>query len=500
MNKKSPPSQSIDSSTNDATPLASDLWAGIAGHFDSITQVLCEFIDNSVSNFEAHRGQLRSIRLDVEELRGGEVRVRIEDTGTGIQNLTPSMRLGDQTVRETPLNEHGFGFKHALASADPENKNWVIHTRTKVDFQNGQYRRLSAPYDFHLSPETIDASKEPWPGSFNGSGTIIEFICSSSFFNTVQKGIKGQAGFTRCLDYLTEELGYIYSGLIEKGKATISVTSTKATHNKTVESVKPSWNGFYAPSSGTEKIDLGGGELLIDYQFGEMKESKYFKHYKRNQSTSGVEIRINGRLMMSNIFKEIWHLENHPSYNHFLVTINLNSQNRQCLPKTRTSKNGIRSGDPKLEKLFEWIRNTHPNPPKDLANAQSERDLVKDLRDLKDKHIRSKTKHLEMDFKVFNSLNSPVSADLYVFDGKDVVLYEAKKDTADMQNVYQLLMYWDGMIEDGKTPTEGILIASDFSPGVEVILKVLNSSKDRKGNSYNFSTRTWNDEGIPYPS
>jgi hypothetical protein len=185
-------------------------------------------------------------------------------------------------------------------------------------------------------------------------------------------------------------------------------------HLQRNNSVKPSWVDFYAPGSGTEKIDLGNGEVAIDYQFGEMKESDYIKHYKRNQSTSGVEIRINGRLMMSNIFKDIWQLENHPSYNHFLVVINLNSQDRESLPKTRTSKNGIRSGDPKLEKLFEWIRKTHPNPPKDLANAQSERELVKELKDLKDKHIRSKTKHVEMEFKVFNSLNSPVSADLYV--------------------------------------------------------------------------------------
>jgi hypothetical protein len=269
MKKKDSPSQTTLRQTFDATPLARDLWAGIAGHFDSITQVLCEFIDNSVSNFEAHKGQLRSIQLDVEEVAGGKVRVRIEDTGSGLQALVPSMRLGDQTVRETPLNEHGFGFKHALASADPENKNWMIHTRTKSDFQNGRYQKLSAPYDFHLSPETLDVATAPWPGSFNGSGTIVEFECHSTFFNTVQRGIKGQASFRRCLDYLTEELGYIYSGIIEKGKATISVTSTKISCNKVVESVKPSWVDFYSPGSGTEKVDLGNGEVSIDYQFGE---------------------------------------------------------------------------------------------------------------------------------------------------------------------------------------------------------------------------------------
>jgi hypothetical protein len=230
-----------------------------------------------------------------------------------------------------------------------------------------------------------------------------------------------------------------------------------------------------------------------------MQEAPYVKHYKENQSTSGVEIRINGRVMMSNVFKDIWQLENHPSYNHFLAIINLVSQNRDALPKTRTSKNGIRSGDPKLDKLFEWIRSTHPSPHKDLANAQSEKELVSDLAELKTKQIRNPAKHVQTEFKVFTSLNCPVYADLYVFDGHEIVLYEAKKDVADIQNLYQLLMYWDGLVEDGKTPSEGILIAKEFSPGVQTLIDVFNRMIDRRGNMYKFSKKTWREEGIDYP-
>jgi hypothetical protein len=202
---------------------------------------------------------------------------------------------------------------------------------------------------------------------------------------------------------------------------------------------------------------------------------------------------------MSNVFKEIWGLENHPSYNHFLAVINLVSNNRNALPQTRTSKNGIRSGDPKLEKLFDWIHKTHPKPQTELASAQSERELVRELADMKQKHIPHKAKRVDTEFKVFTTIGSQVSVDLYVFDGTNINLYEAKKDTADVQDAYQLLMYWDGLVEDGLAPTLGILIASSFSPAVETILKVLNDSKDRKGNKYDFTTRTWSDEGIKYP-
>jgi len=483
----------------DSTPLANDLWLGIAGHFDSITQVIAEFIDNSLSNLGAFKQQPCSIRVALEEEEGERVRVKIEDTGTGIPDLAPVMRLGDKTVRQTPLNEHGFGLKHALASANPSNDAWTLYTRTADDFAKGTYKRLKAPYSFLMTSEKIEIVKVPWPGVYNGGGTLIEFVSSPEFFNTVQRGIKGQAKFGRCLEYLTEELGYIYSGVIEKGQATITITSAKASFNQNVQAVKPSWVDYYPPGCGSAKVDLGGGTISVEYQFGQVRESEYKKHYRKSMSTSGVEIRINGRVVMSNVFKEIWGLENHPSYNHFLAVINLVSASRDALPQTRTSKNGIRSGDPKLENLLAWIHKTHPKPHTELASAQSERELVRELADLKQKHIPHKAKRVEAEFKVFTTIGSLVSVDLYVFDGTDIVLYEAKKDEADVQDIYQLLMYWDGLVEDGFTPTQGILIATSFSPGVNIMLEVLNDSKDRKGNKYSFITKTWSDEGIKYP-
>lgn len=479
------------------TPVAQDLWEGIGGHFDSFSQIVCEFIDNSIANFDGSGSPTRSINLTISEDVAERIKVTIEDTGTGIKDFEPVLRIGDKSVRESPLNEHGFGLKHALASANLENNAWRIFTRTLDEFKASKFRKVEAPYKFNMESIELNIANTQWPGQFNGSGTIIQFECSSTLFNTIQRGIRGQAGFERCLDYLVEELGYVYSGVIERGR--VSLTVQCLTYCKQVPAVKPTWAGYYKPSSGSVDVDLGAGSVKIEYQFGEMKESIYVKHYRRNMSTSGVEVRINGRLLMTNLFKEIWEIENHPSYNHFLVIINLITDNSEKLPKTRTSKNGIRTGDDKLEKLFEWIKRTHPSPHKETSGAVSEKELVSELEAMKEKHTRDETKHIEREFEVFKNIGSPVCVDLYVYDGKDVVLYEAKKDTADVQNVYQLLMYWDGAVSDGMTPTEGILIAASFSPGVEVILPILNSMKDAKGHAYNFTKKTWLDEGITYP-
>jgi hypothetical protein len=481
-------------------PRIEDLWPELGGHFDTFTQILCEFIDNSISNFDASKSRNKSISIAIKEISEDKVKVKIEDTGAGIRNLEAALRLGDKTAIETPLNEHGFGFKHALAAANPDNDDWKLYTRTQNDFKNNQYKVVSAPYRFDMEEEIKNVGNDPWPGDFNGTGTLFEFSCSRLLFDTLRRGIPGRPGFEKCLDYLKEELGYIYAGVIDEGRVTININSDN--YNENVSSVTPDWQGFYDPKPGHVDLNIGGGRLVrVEYKFGEIRESSHVRYYRKNVSTNGAEIRINGRAILSNLFKEIWKKENHPQYNHFLVVLNLKSADRDALPKTRTSKNGIRSGDEKLEKLFDWVISTHPDPPKQLSDAIAEIELVRELKSLKEKHIRNPAKRVDMNFKVFTIIDPdyPVKVDLYVFDGSDTVLYEAKKDNADVKDLYQLLMYWDGAVSDGIHPNEGILIASQFSPGVDKILGLLNQMKDQNGNNYKFSKRTWKDEGISYP-
>lgn len=482
-----------------ATPLADSLWIGISGHFDSLSQVLSEFLDNSISNIMSKKPIIRSIIITIKAVDEG-YHIAIEDSGTGIDDFDSVLKLGDLSNKQSPLNEHGFGLKHALATANPENDKWSICTRTAKDYENNCFRKVTSNYRFDYIEQTIDSSNIPWPGQINTTGTIIEFTCSESLFNTLQKGISGNAGYKQCLEYLLQDLGYVYAGILEKGLVNISLLSPDIDFNEAIVAVKPTWVDFYQnPKPGKIKMDIGSGEVEVEYTFGEMSDSGNPRYYKRNQSSSGIELRINGRVLMSNLFKEIWHIEPHPSYNHFLGIINIMSNDPTRLPKTRTSKNGIRTDDIKLQNLYRWIKNVYPKPEQKLTNAISERLLVEQLAELKIRQTRSPAKHIETEFPVFTTIQSPVAVDLYYFDGYDVVIYEAKKGVANVQNFYQLLMYWDGLVSDETQPTEGILIASDFSPGVAGILSYFNEKLDANGNQYNFSLKTWKEEGIDFP-
>lgn len=124
-------------------PSASELWDGIGGHFDSLGQIINEFLDNSISNFAANVQTSRNIIVGLRELADDRVKITVEDTGTGIKDLDAAFTLGNQTAGETPLNEHGFGLKHALASANPANDAWAIYTRTKEDLTIMCSKRLA---------------------------------------------------------------------------------------------------------------------------------------------------------------------------------------------------------------------------------------------------------------------------------------------------------------------------------------------------------------------
>lgn len=482
-----------------STPNASELWHGISGHFENLSQVLCEFLDNSISNIISSNSLSRTILICIFR-EGRSYKISIEDAGSGIVDFEPVMRLGDKSAQVTPLNEHGFGLKHALATANPSNDNWKIFTRTQNDLNNNQFRGINADYDFEYEETVYNCTADKWLGRLSGTGTYVEFIISDELFNTVQSGIPGNAGYETCIKYLSQDLGYIYSGILNQNAVNIVIISDGLSSNLNVEAIQPEWVDFYqTPSPGEVTLDLGDGNVTIKYRFGEMKEGTSVRYYKRNMSSSGVEIRVNGRLIMDNLFNEIWGMEIHPSYNHFLGQIDIISLFPARLPKTKTSKNGIRKEDHKLSKLISWIKSIYPKPERKLTNAISEVEFIEELANIKRTHIRTEAKRIETNFTVFNNINSPVKVDLYLYDGNEIVIYEAKKKTADVQDFYQLLMYWDGLVSDGINPSEGILLAPDFSPGVDNIIDTFNGVTDREGNRYNFTKKTWIQEGINYP-
>ena len=209
-------------------PDANELWKGIGGYFDSLGEILCEFIDNSISNFIGNPSIANNSIMIRFKDRGDYVDVSVADSGTGIKDLNAAFTLGSHAGAESLLNEHGFGFKHALASANPDNNGWLIRTCTDLDSKYGQYKEIRAPY--LLTGFSADIVQGNFNSGLGNTGTIVEFTCTKEMFMTIRRGLSGN--FQRMpsvVDILREDLGFIYSGVLsEKGLRIILIVEDAA--------------------------------------------------------------------------------------------------------------------------------------------------------------------------------------------------------------------------------------------------------------------------------
>jgi hypothetical protein len=323
-------------------------------------------------------------------------------------------------------------------------------------------------------------------------------------FDTLGSQVPGpNPGFEGMVGHLIEFIGYVYSGIIQASLVNFQVISTplnETPRSRPVPSILPDWAMTYSLGQGNVAFDLGEGRVNLKYSFGGVRNSQHKRYYKTNTRCSGLEIRQNGRLIAHNIFTEVWGKEPHNMYNHVLVIVDLESDKPERLPCTKTSKNGYRQGDKRLVAVYDWVRQHMPDLPKELGNAQDEKDLFEELKNHKNRHVPD-PKTVEREKKLFTSLGeTKVRADLYLAHGNETILFEGKKDITTVKDAYQLRMYWDGAVQDGLTPTKGTLIAADHPNSVKEVVDLINTMVDVAGNLYQFETVTWKQQGVDYPT
>jgi len=490
----------------DITPGANLLWKGVGGHFDNYIQIICEFIDNSISNLEESNSAFPMIHISVTE-NESHVMTTVEDTGSGItkDDLERCLTLGETPTGESLRNEHGFGLKHALAATNPDNDRWGIYTKCDTDISASQYRRYTAPYIFDASQEIIDANVIEWPGHpsySNQSGTLVKFPCTPEIWQTISSR---PTAFNTLVERLSERLGYIYSTIIASSRVYMKISSFPKRGNpvemKSITAIVPTWLETYEPGEGRITVDIGGGDIDLKYHFGRIQQTEnHSECYRTVQGQSGVEIRLNGRLIVDNLFKEIWNKEPNPQYNHLRIIIDILSNDRDRVPPTLTHKDGFKKTK-KYSDLKKTIAGLHPEPVGTWQpSVQTENSLRDRVLENKRRQLEEYIANITSELRVFNGLDADVKLDMYIAknDG-DVEIYECKKDATKLLDLYQLRMYWDGCVYDGIKPTLGILLASRHTSAVIDGIEYLNSMKDANGENYKFKLRTWNDEGISYP-
>ena len=470
-------------------PKGQELWRSISGNFQRFPEIINEFVDDALSNFRATRPEQRRVEI---RLRPWEefVDVSVVDTGTGIRDIHAALTLGSRSGGQTALNEHGMGLKHALASAC-EDGSWSIQTRTPED--NAQDRHLVVQGPYRLGDDLMTGRYLSGCGILMGpTGTAVSFTCTRDFFATIRPaGDRTDKPFEALVDIFLEELGHTYAPILDDGEMEVAVVVGDQVYP--VEPVFPYWelNGLHdiLPTD----LDLGGGPVSVHCCWGLIHPVKdNHLYYRGNMESSGVEIRCNGRLMERGLDKRIWSKQLHPSRNHFLMVVELTADQPGALPPTRPTKTGFLDGDPRLEKLFAWLRaNVTPMAPRESVEKRLTRALAEQ------KQAEPDVLRVALEENTYCSLDLRVKMDLFVSRRDKTEVYESKKGPSKALDLYQLKMYWDGCAVDGRPLNRGILVARNHPLEVRNLVRALNDSyRDPTGQPYHLSLLTWAEAGI----
>tara|TARA_B100002052_G_scaffold39222_1_gene31291 strand:- start:1451 stop:3013 length:1563 start_codon:yes stop_codon:yes gene_type:complete len=505
-------------------PKSQPQWRSYAANDLRFENMMAELIDNSISNLTGKKTKTKSIYITLEnyEYQNNTVKVSIEDTGTGINDLIHAFFPGrddEKNVQlDSQLNEHGFGLKNALATANIENDSWELSTITEETAKDKKFNYVKAPWRFQYEePKFIFKPKgiNEWEGQDFNTGTLIKFDCKWPLFKTVAVGSNRRA-FNEIVKVFCEDIGVRYRNALEDNKDLRIQVKYKDCEDDdwNTENIDGIFPKSAIPIKSNKKpkgkFKLNNGKTIVDYSFYYYpKEENFYRYYKHNQRTNGVEIRLNGRLIEYNIFTEIWGLAVNNQYNNFLGIINIIGET----PKTTRVKTKVRRDDDILLAVFRSIGDSYfpadnvkktitwdkeNSKSKSEKNKVSEGDKEYDLEEvLKSdayKFIVNSQRQLFSKVEGISNTQKP-EVDLFCENenGK-IILIELKKEDIKVLDVYQLLMYHDGYVYDKDiSPDETWLIAEKKPKWANSLLEYINTLKDQKNNKYNVQIKTYDD-------
>ena len=226
---------------------------------------------------------------------------------------------------------------------------------------------------------------------------------------------------------------------------------------------------------------MGGQIIPVVYRYGSLDEdkrdhlvlgtkAKYY--YQGNQPTQGVDIRLGKRVIATAQLSEIWRgpngmpLARHNNYNDFVGEVLLPELPRGVL-STLNNKTNLNPNDSDWQNLFSLLAQY---PPIAHPKAYTEKAL-------QSRWISALLAVNPHDRVTDEMTVWPTGARIDVFDeGPDKrVIYELKATKGEPLHLYQLKMYWDGLVLDGVQPTEAVLIVPKYTSDLARMAELINT-------------------------
>jgi hypothetical protein len=392
-----------------------------------------------------------------------------------------------------------------LAKTEALGGAWKLRTRGEKELRKGCYLLVSGPLRFRIPITTPKSKKWPSYGS-KSTGTIVTMSMPKNF-ETVGWGHRGRPPKDpdSVMEYLREHLGVFYRGYLgvrfigdkgprhAKGKILTSLDWSGAEKVVPIEPDYDTRKHFSAVTVKTPagKVKLEGEYGLLDPDSETTREDRKY-YYHNTFESQGVDLRVGDRVMATRLLSEIWGKTRHNSYNAFWGEFRIPGV-RERIPRTLNNKTSIDFDDEVWGSIASAIRSQLKDPLQTKRSEKSADELTQELYEKLDA-TKLPGDVVEMNYGCWGGAR--VVIDIYRKVGGKIIIYEAKPGKARPLDVYQLRLYWDGLVEDGKHPTQGYLVAQEKTTGVSTIVKALNGFVDGNGKKYKVEFKTWEDLGI----
>ncbi|MCK4348160.1 MAG: sensor histidine kinase [Thermoplasmatales archaeon] len=493
-------------------------WEGLGRQEMDFHQVLGELMDNSISaSGKDVDGDLLPCTVEILIQRiGSRIRVKVADQGVGmtIDELTKYvLSPGGKGSSNGPLNEHGFGLKNALCMLTSGNKfPFRIQTRDDEAVRTTLYYVVKGPFSLDMKVELDNA--DTWNVNIKHSsddrGTRVFAETTYEYFNTLYRRARN---FETLIERLGEHLGVMYRSYLKNTSNKIWLRWQDLGEDEDNPDSSAEWNekrcvpieipyDIEGCTERTIEVIHSSKKALVSYREGNLDKgnvddaSKGWPYplkiyYQANIPTQGIDIVVRNRIVKTCQLPEIWlERQRHNDYNYFTGELILDDNFR-----TVNNKTAIDPHNPFWKYLIETLNEESKDyTPAKRTRKKTERDIKEKMKTILEGAVSGSSVHL--DRPVWSG--SGVKIDLYhkMSDGKKQI-YEVKPDTAEPIDVYQLLMYWDGLVKDeGASPILARLVAKDAPGSVTNMIDEINKRKDNLSNQYNFEFKKIEDMGI----
>jgi len=480
------------------------VFKGLAKQNLLFHQCLCELIDNSI----AAKKENEKFRIDVvftkNQAREDVVDLYVTDNGRGmeLEILKNALQLGHPPSTTSRLNEHGFGLKNSLATLSSGNGYWKLWTKPLTETT---IYSVEGPF----KTEMLIQENEPFPKEDflpADISTLVKVTIKLSFLQSVQGRGAPSKDLNTLRKWLIEHLGVLYRGYLEQDDETFD--------NSGVIVVSIDANSIQVPPITVPiakmetkylKVELEGENYSITYRYGSLDEVKRDRlvraekakfYYQKNMSSLGIDIRLGKRVIATRQFEVIWkttdgneQLSRHPNYNDFVGELLIPELPRGVL-STVNNKTDFNLDAPDWVKIFNELNTIRP-PEK--IREKSETALRKRWIEM--------LKATNPDDEVSDEISvwpTGTRIDVYrkTVDGK-IIIYELKVGNGSPLHLYQLKMYWDGLIVQAKQPKEALLLVEEFSTALEEMANEMNGLTPPKNSKpYNFKIGRLKDRGL----